>query len=184
MGFNKYGKINVDFQVLDTADPFILLIADSSYWQLLEGKPSIIEITTPGASTPVVNTFKKNSINNFNSINLGLSCATCDDITLGELPDGIYTIKIKASPDNFNKQRNYLRTTKLKLEIDKIYIKANLLDKITSKDLIEKLNWINLLLRAAEANTRYDNLKETQEIMFEINSILDKLKRCPTGNCK
>lgn len=184
MGYSKYGKIKIDFDVVDTNDPFKLLVADSSYWQLIEGKPSIIEITTPGASEPVVNTFEKKTINIFNSINLGLSCPTCDDITLNELPDGIYTITVKASPDNFNKERCYLRTTKLRLEIDKIYIKASLLDKVTSADLIEKLNWINLLLRAAEANLRYGNLRETQQIMFEIQAIVEKVKRCPTGNCR
>lgn len=184
MGFNKYGKIKIDFQVLYDDDPFALSIYDKSYWQLLEGKPSIIEITTPGASEPVVNTFEKKSINIFNSINLGLSCPTCDDISLNELPDGIYTIVVKASPDNFNKESCYLRTTKLRLEIDKIYIKANLLDKVTSTDLIEKLNWINLLLRSAEANLRYGNLRETQQIMFEVHAIVEKIKRCPTGNCK
>ncbi len=184
MGFKKYDKIKIDFQILDSKDPTILSIYDTSYWQLIEGKPSIIEITTPGASSPVVNTFTKNSINNFNSINLGLSCLSCEDIILEELPDGIYTIVVKGSPDNFNKEKLYLRTTKLQLELDKIYIKANLLDKTSSKDLLDKLNWIGLLLRSAEANLRYGNLKQTQDIMFEVGSIIDKIKRCPTGNCK
>lgn len=184
MGFNKYGKINIDFQIVDTDDPLCLIVADSSYWQLIEGKPAIIEITIPGASDPVTNTFQKNSLNIFNSINLGLTCPNCDDASLTELPDGVYTIVVKGSPDSFQKEKCYLRTTLLRLELDKIYIKANLLDRTTSKDLIEKLNMINLLIRAAEANLRYGNLRETQQIMFEINYLVEKIKRCPTGNCK
>jgi hypothetical protein len=37
-----------------------------------------------------------------------------------DLPDGIYDVTIKGSPDTFQKNRQYLRTTKTQLELDKL----------------------------------------------------------------
>jgi hypothetical protein len=63
-------QINIDFQVLTNYNPKYLVVVDTSDWQTLKGKPSIIEITLPGFSDPVVHYYSQGQVNVFNSIKL------------------------------------------------------------------------------------------------------------------
>ena len=170
---------NLDFQVYDSRDPNTFIVLDTSYWGIIQDKPSIIEIITPGETYPAIQYYSKNSVNIFNSENLGLSCSDCDK-KYNELPDGVYEITIKGSPDSFNKSRAYLRTTKLQLELDKRYIALSL-ECESDKDVcnqINKLDYINLLLRSSEANVRYGNNCVGNELLQKAIKLLDKLKTC------
>lgn len=172
-------NINIDFQVLDTKDPRIITIADSSMWGHIVNKPSIIEIIMPGEKNPIVHYFMKKQLNIFNSINLALNCVSeCGGTELLDLPDGIYTITVKGSPDSFNMTRKYLRTTKTQLELDKLYIRLNLLCQKGDFNDLKNLTDIMLLLKAAEANVRYDNIKTAQELFFKAQDLIEKLKKC------
>ena len=71
-------NIKIDFQVIDTGDPRVLMIADNSVWAQIENQPKVIEITTPGndpATDYVGHYFQPYQINSFNSETLGLSCS-------------------------------------------------------------------------------------------------------------
>lgn len=176
----KLERINIDFQVLKTRYPKVLSIADYSTWGVTESKPSIIEIILPGESKPVVEYFDKRKINIFNSINLNINCPTgdCFDEEYIDLPDGIYEITLKASPDKFYKTRKHLRTELTELDLDKMYINLNLICKNKDEDLADKLTNIDLLLRAAEANVRYDNICKAQELFFKAQELINKTKNC------
>lgn len=171
-------KINIDFQVIPTRDPKILSIADYSFWEYIEEKPSIIEIILPGESIPITHYFNKREINIFHSINLNLNCnPDCENEYL-DLPDGIYEVTVKGSPDKYNKTRKYLRTELTQLDLDMMYINLNLLCENKDKDVINKLTDIDLLLRAAESNVRYDNTKKAQELLFKAQELIEKTKNC------
>ena len=171
--------INIDFQILDTKDPRILMIADSSSWGHIENKPSIIEIILPAEKNPIVHFFNKKQINIFNSLNLALNCVNeCGESELIDLPDGIYTITLKGSPDSFKMTRKYLRTTLLQLELDKVFINLNLLCKNNDLGLLNILDEISLLIKAAEANVRFDNIKKAQELYFMAQDLIKKTKNC------
>lgn len=172
----------IDFHVLskeDYYDPFTLSIADGSVWAMIAEKPSIIEITTPGSRTPVVNYFKKESINIFNSINLSINCPTCLDTELIEIPDGIYTIEVKGSPSTFSKKKRHLRTVKTRLEIAKQLIELNMgcgYDCNSAK--IKELLCIGLLIDSAEANIMYDNVEAASDEFQLALKKLGKLGEC------
>ena len=110
-------KIHIDFQIYDSEDPKQIIVLDTSIWSYIEDKPSIIEILTPGEKDAVVYPYTKNGFNILNSINLGLNCSDCNQNLL-DLPDGVYEITIKGSPDSFYKKRCYLRTTIIQSKLD------------------------------------------------------------------
>lgn len=158
-------KILIDFIVVPSENLHTIVIADNSYWVNIQEKPSVIEITPPGASKPVVNFFDKGNFNHFNSINLDLSCPTCDDLETTELPDGIYNITLKGSPSKYNKNRKYLRTNRLKIELSKALLKAKAGDNCnTAAEIKKKIDDIKFLIDCAEANIRFDNVKEAKSL--------------------
>lgn len=172
-------KINIDFQVLNTNDPTLLSIADYSVWGQLLNKPSIIEVLLPGESIPRIEYFNQGQVNVFTSINLGLNCINdCGEVDRINLPDGIYTITLKGSPDTFNMTRKYLRTEIIQLELDKLYINLNLLCERKDEGKINKLTDIDLLLKAAASNVRHDNICEAQELFLKAQELIDKTKNC------
>ena len=62
-------KLNIEFDILDTKNPFFMSVIDQSNWALLQNNTSTIEITLPGYQKPIINYFEKNSINTFNAFN-------------------------------------------------------------------------------------------------------------------
>ena len=168
----------IDFQILDSYDPRVLLIADNSIWEHTENKPSIIEITTPGASEPVVHYFKKNQINSFNSVNLLLNCESGDCQEYEFLPDGVYEITVKASPDTFFTTKKYLQTAKTRLELDKKYVQNSIKCENLNDNVFKYLEEVYTVIRFAEANTRLDNICEAQELLFKAQSTLEKCDEC------
>lgn len=170
-------KTNINFQVVDTRDPKYLYIADTSDWGFAEDKPAIIEITVPGFKNPVTHYFDKGSFSRYNSYLLGLNCRDCGTNEVN-LPDGIYKIKVTASPSKYFKERNYLKTTTLQGELDKV-----LVSKVTScntidDEVIKKLTEIDFLIRASEAHVRYGNDFEAQELFLRAQKLLKRVRSC------
>src|SRR5690606_17175136 len=97
-------SIKIDFLV--QSSPYKLYVWDFSSWGLIEGKPSIVEITLPGYEQPITKFFDKNKLNTYNSNLLDSGCETEDCLTT--LTDGIYKIKVIGSPDKFSSESYYL----------------------------------------------------------------------------
>ena len=173
-------KINIDFQIYDSQDPKVFIVLDTSEWAHIENKPAIIEIILPGESKPITHYYAKNAVNILNPVNLNLDCGECFQSEM-ELPDGIYEVTVKGSPDKFEKNRKYLRTTKTQLDLDNLYIQLSLEcfnDDNDIKSKIEKLNEIQFLLKSAEANVRYGNNCTAQDLLFTAQKLISKHKKC------
>ena len=166
--------INLDFQVLSTADPKILVVIDTSVWGFIEDKHSIIEIVTPGTEKIVTYSFVKGKTNVFNSSNLLLSPLG----VYNDLPDGIYRITVKGSPDTNCVHRDFLKTDKARLELDELYI--NLGTDITRKniELKQELLDIDCLIRAAEALVRRGKLKKGYSFFKKAIRYINDYKEC------
>ena len=70
------------------------------------------------------------------------------------------------------------------MDLDNLYIQLSLEcfnDDSDIKSKIEKLNEIQLLLKAAEANVRYDNSCTAQDLLFKAQKLISKHKKC--SNC-
>jgi len=171
-------KINIDFQVLKTYDPKVLVIADTSEWSVIEDKPAIIEITIPGANNPSIHYVDKNKINVYTSALLGINCgAECEE-DLIEIPDGIYHIHMKGSPDTFEKERYYLRTEKLQLKLDKAYVALGKDINHADKDVVELLWTCKLLIEAADASTRLGEIAMASDYYKQAKRIIDSYLDC------
>lgn len=172
----KSNKINIDFDVIENCNPKYLTVADYSDWQHIEGKPAIIEITPPGSKKCVTAYFDKFRLNVFDSENLNLSCTEkdCEECELINLPDGIYTISIKGSPDTFCNTKEYLKIDNTRLELDKLIINT---DKEDTQSW-NKIQEIEMLLSCAEANIRFGNICDAQELLFSAQELIGSNKDC------
>lgn len=172
--------IKIDFNVIETDNHKTLLIADNSNWSVIESEPSIIEITLPGMRNPVVNFFDKKSINNFNSVNLNLSCVGggCDELEWTELPDGVYTICVKGSPSKFQETKNYFRTNKIRERFDLLIINSNIGCEGSSKVDFKEILDIDMLIKSTEANTRFGDINSASKDYQLASKMLDKYSKC------
>ena len=174
-------KIDVKFQVLNNNDTKNLAVFDLSEWAHIDSEPAIIEIVLPGFSDPVVHYFGKHSINYFNSHSLGLSCGECGNEEEVDIPDGVYEITVKGSPDKFRYHLSHLKTDSTRLELDALFMKLNFCKNEVDQDLLKRIQKIDLYIKAAEANIRYDNICEAQELFFKAQDDIKKLANCK--NC-
>jgi len=175
----KSNKIHIDFDVIENCNPKYLTVADYSNWQHIELKPAIIEITVPASKKCITAYFDKYRLNVFDSENLHLTCVgkdvqDCEDCELANLPDGIYTITVKGSPDSFCNTKEYLKLDNTRLELDKLLINTDKDDKQSW----EKIREIEMLLDCAKANTRHGNICEAQELLTMAQDLLETNKDC------
>lgn len=173
-------KIDINFQVVETHDLKTFVVIDTSSWGAIAYKPSIIEITLPGESKKVVRWFSKGQINTFHSNALGLSCNVKCEGEMLVLPDGIYTVTVKGSPDKFRLTRHYLRTYKTQLELDKFYLKVVTKCGFESNCKLESVRNIQLLLDGASSATRLGDIVKAGELFHKAQSLLSKLD---CGDC-
>lgn len=173
-------KPRLDFYVLKANDPKKLLIADDSIWEFIANKPAIIEILLPGFNTPIVHYYEKNAINGFNSVNLSYNCYTtcgCECEDFNDLPDGLYEITIKGSPDSFSKKKYHLKTDILGIKLARLFydmhLECNLVDQSQKKHLEE----VDFLIKAAEANVRLANIDEAMEIFNKAVALVDRISK-------
>ena len=175
-------QVNIDFQVITNNNPKFLIVIDTSDWGILEEKPSAIEISVPGFKESISHYFDKGKVNIFHSINLNLNCPGCDikESDYLDLPDGMYTITVKGSAEKFCVTKYFLKTDLIRYSLDKAFINFSIECESPCKDFINKIQEIDFLIKAAEANTRLGNPCEAQELLDRANKEIKKLNKCKT----
>lgn len=172
-------NIYIDFQIYDSNDPKKIIILDTSIWSFIENKRAVIEIITPGENNIVAYDYTKNGTTILNSMNLGLNCSNCGQEFL-DLPDGVYEITVKGSPDKFNKKRFYLKTTTLLSKLDdellRVYLDCS--DCNEDNEHVEKILRYKNLISVAEAFIRKGYKCEAQDIVFKIQKFVKNFKKC------
>lgn len=87
---------NLSIEVPQIANPKVIRIYDTSVWDsTLTVSSRKLSITVPGYLIPAVFTVSKGFDELYNSSTLGISVVT-DPSELGDLPDGIYIIRLTA----------------------------------------------------------------------------------------
>lgn len=176
------GKIYIEFYVFSEYDPKVLLVGDVSNWLHIEDSPAIIEITKPGATIPLTFTYLKSGINSFNSHNLKISClkGDCTEEEFVDLPDGIYTITVKGSPDTFQKTKYHLKTDRLQRDIDKVLMDLGFDYDPDKAAVRESVFNVQMCLMAANAfirNAKVQQAKEYYDLAKEeLANIIDCLE--------
>lgn len=180
----KFKDINIDFLVLsENKDLRILSIFDTSSWQFLTDKRTVIDIKTPGSKTFVRNFFTKNAINNFNSVNLNINCFTnnCGDVELIPLPDGVYTIKL-LTDGNFIEERQFFRTTELEHEF-KNYVKSITSGCETDECAIKESMYFLFYMEALKSYTIDCNLTMAQKYYELAEKLIRNTKKSKCKTC-
>lgn len=172
------GQINVDFQVFETGNPKILSVADSSQWLYAENKPSYISIKLPGSKKYKTLSFKKYAVNNFNSHILGVSClkGDCTEEVYVNLPDGIYTIKLLSGYEDIEKERYYLKTDVIDLEIAKSLTLIGFDYNEDSVKQIKPYQQINNFLTVAKSWTKQGDFVKANRYFQEAVNLFNKQK--------
>jgi hypothetical protein len=174
-------NIDISFFFQKVEDPRIIAVVDTSEWGVALNKPSIVEITTPGASTPITHYWGKQKVNIFTTANLNLNCEDCCEPAHEYLPDGIYIFKVKASPDTFYCEKTFLQTAQFNLELDILKIDMKLECDRINEDKWRRIKEIEMLISCSEANLRANNFATAQELFCKAQDLIEEVKKC--NNC-
>lgn len=174
-------KLKID--ILDTNNEKTFGVIDyTQYDKSIKLNNYNIEILIPGFISPVNQPFKKNEINIFNSLNLGLSNVSECKENLQVLPDGLYLIEFSAMDSNLLEKYctkiAYYRTVFLTSIFEDAY---NLATKSCNndKDKINQLIEIEYLLTGITTNANKGNFDKAESLYIETKKLLEKfLKRC------
>lgn len=167
-------SIDVNFFV--TSDLYHLVINDISCWGIASEKPAVIEITFPGSKKPIKKYFPKTTTV-YDSNSLGMTCGS--DCDLAELPDGIYNIKLKASPQSFFHEVRYAKLDQLRRTLDITYV--NELDTECVDCRRDELLTLEYKKIQIEALVRRGDIKRAQSIYESVKKRAEKLTNCK--NC-
>lgn len=168
-------EIDVRFRV--TSDLYNLHIIDDSCWGMAEGKPTVIEITLPGYSSPISSYFQQRDTS-YDSNSLKLTCDV-EACKLQELPDGIYHVKIKTSPSKYYYELDYIKLDKLSRSLDLILI--NGLDD-DCQDCSQEFHWeARFTLENIKALVREGEIKRAQSLYKSLMKKADRKLNCK--NC-
>lgn len=174
----QVGQITPDFQIMKSGDPRILMVVDTSSWVYAENKTSYLSIRLPGSSKYITHTFKKYAVNNLNSHNLGLSClrGDCTEEVYTDVPDGIYSIKLLSGYEGIEKERYYLKTDKLELEIAKrvTLIGFSYSEEVDNK--VKEIGYVRWNLYVAESWTKLGDFIKADRYYQEAVKMFNKCK--------
>ena len=166
-------NIKIDFNI--TSTPYTLKVEDLSSWGPIKGKPTIVEITSPGFTEYKTHWFKQEASNFFNTTNLEMNCKDCDDNKT--MIDGVYKITVKGSPDINYKTDYYLKTDLFQMKMNKLLV-SNINNKTYSKLFKKKFQQIKFLLWSAEAHLEIDVINKATSLFETAVSELEDLKNC------
>lgn len=179
---NQIGKIEIDFEVVDTGNPETLIVHDFSRWKVIENMPAYIEITVPGARKPVILPFKKYATNGFNTLTLGLTSHEDCKENLKPLPDGIYSICIRGGAEGtYSKQKYFLKKDRLQLQLDTVWIKLGLDYDHRDINYITSLQYIEGFLSAASSAARLGKAAKASDFFSMAQADMEKYLDCK--NC-
>ena len=163
----------LDFQVIETGDPKLLIVQDFSSWTTAENRVSTIEIEISNTEQTRVKFYQKNSYNGFNTSNLNLS----DFGEYKNLPDGVYTITVKGSPSNlYSIEKKYLKTDKTELELAKLYLTLDI-HQISDKN-VKRTQHIRFIIEAAKSLMRDGQFVKAAEALKRAKEDIDRQNNC------
>lgn len=174
------GQINIDFQVLENHNPRVLMLGDNSDWLYAENLASYISVRLPGSIKDYTFTWKKNSINTFNSHNLGLSCVKgdCTKEHYVDLPDGIYTICLISGFEDINKTKYYLKTDLTELELSKVIVKHGFEFSENDNKFRDKIIEVKWLILVAKSHAKLGDFVKANKFFQQAVGKFNKFKDC------
>lgn len=153
----------IDITVVDTkVFSKQIIVADLSDWKAIINDPSIMEVTY-NEETIYVGDFGKGRYNRIDSLKM---FGEVDE----NLPDGMYKITVKGSPDLHKKTIYYFRTDELRQRFGYIYLSekedAKLIDKIYEVFIMfESIKLLVCQGNITEAKRKYETAEKIIEVI-------------------
>lgn len=167
----------LDITVLDSHNPKLLVIGDSSFyptgWNIVS---PTLAITVPGYPEKQI-PFDAQNINIYNSNTLNITCDV-DVCDLQDLPDGIYTFKYAIAPAlSYNTTKGILRVDKLYEKFDEKFLNLEMFQcdgqlKRNQRLLLDEIEFY--IAGAISAGNRCAN-KLALELYKKASNLLNKL---------
>ena len=176
----------LSLEVLDTLNPGILKITDTSHYEeMLDVTCSRLEILLPGFTIPVVKDVEPMFNLVLNACDLEVQKSDCGT-KFCNLPDGIYSIRYSVSPNEIVKvEYNYLKVSMLMNRYKKALCCIDLNAYEPSKEIKEKLKLLHevrMYIEAAKAKA--ENCHEPEKSMELYNYANKILSKFDCVNCK
>jgi len=174
--------------ILETHDLRTLGIADYSQYPIgfVPVNPTI-EIIAP--SFPVsTKTFVPNSLNLYNSNDVGITCVT-NDCFLTNLPDGYWQVKYSISPaQTYSVTKNFMRTNLLLQRFGEAFLSLDLdhCDLGTKEQDMRMIDEINYYIQTSIAAGNQCNPKLAIDTYNIADQMLKKFlkSKCYVSNCQ
>lgn len=175
---------NLSFEILETDNPRTLVFVDSSEYFEQPEKP-MLDVTLPGHVKYFPVSVEASHVNVFNSNTLGITEVFKREC-LEDLPDGVYTLKLRICPYAvLNRVKFFLRTTQLSNKLKQIFDELDLSECSVKEDkkIRSEIVEIILLIESGKASAELANpnlaADKYQMAQKKVDKILDKLKtRC------
>ena len=167
-------KINIDFQIIPTGNPTTLAVMDTSTWGMIENKPAIIEISLPNSDKTITHYFDKRRINVFNTSNLYMSAVG----DYRDMPDGLYTLVVKGSPDTNCRKRYFLKDDRTKMELYKMYASLGVEESEKTKRHKKDIQHALTLLWGANAKVALGKVIGAAAMLKDVMKILKDYNNC------
>lgn len=171
-------KTNLDFITLDTHSLLSLAVADTSKYELgyIPVSPTI-QITPP-TFEPISLAFVPNSIQVYDSSNLGISCEWCDKV---KLPDGIWTIKYTNYPStSFSVEKSFIRVDNLQAKLDEIFLRLDFMqcNSRIKKEEEELITRIQIYIDGAIASANNCAIKQANNLYCQASDLIKNFNPC------
>lgn len=167
----------LNFDIIDTHDFKTLGLVDTSWYNPdIKVETPTLEVIPPGYAITAAPYFMINALNIFNSNNLGITKATCEE-ELIELPDGIYRFKYSICPnDKLFIEKFYLRTDRIKCRYTQAFLNLDLntCDDPLDRDKRRKLDEIEFYINGAVAAANNQNAKLATDLYNKADKLLDR----------
>lgn len=166
--------ININFNILDeTIEPKQIVLIDTSDWGEIIDSPAVIDIVAPGYTKEVSFPFNKGEVTVITAKTLGLQNIECqyDD----DLADGVYKITVTGSPDNYYREKYFLKSDIIRLKLDKLIVAF--MDSCNKLSQYNKDMFVNIyfLIMSARAQVRLGNWCKANELYKEAERLISNM---------
>lgn len=174
-------KTSLSFDVINAYNCKQLAVLDTSYYnplQDIEGR--VLQVVSPFDSEVLELPYQKSALTVLNSNSLGITKNAPEEL-LGDIPDGLYTVKITICPyDQFYYEKSFYRTCKIECKYNKaiLTLDFNKCTECFDDEKTRKLDTVRRYLDGVIANSENGNFNKSTELYNYANKLLDEILNC------
>lgn len=180
-------KNYLDFEILPTENPKILIFIDASEYIDERPEKPILEILLPGFNRSFVVNIIPKKINILNANTIGITKTFINNYNcLTDLPDGVWTLTYMICPyDLVSTTKHILRDAQLLKKLDELYRLLDLADCSLKEDRTfkNKMVDIEIFLKTAHTYAKDGNCEKASKYYQIADKFTNDLTKKLTNKC-